>query len=668
MKNTSKFFKLAFLIFFSFGFGQLKAQTCYELVWSDEFNTPGLPDSSKWTFETGGGGWGNNELQYYTSRTENARIEDTVLIIEARKEAYGGKQYTSARLITYYNNHLWKYGKMEAKIKLPYGQGIWPAFWMLGQGIFNGNPWPACGEIDIMEMVGGGEGRDDKTYGTAHWADANGDHAQYGGSYQLATGIYADTFHVFAIEWAVNYIKWFVDGKQFHVIDISPSTLSEFRDDYFILLNIAVGGNWPGSPNSSTVFPQQMQVDYVRVYQLTTPEITGKTDVIKAEKDISFSTVDFEGYLYNWSVPEGATITGGQGTAKITVDWGCLPGNVTCELTTYCDTYSLTLPVEIANLSIDGPTLVDANELNLKYYVPESLGTSYTWHFPASVTNTTLNGSNSIYLNWGPTDGEITVTTENSCGIETADLWVTVLRQLPYPDIHTPATIPGTIQSVNYDYGGEGVAYHDAEVDNQGTGTRQDEGVDTQANDGGENVGWTITGEWLEYTIKVDEEKTYDAEIRVASTSSTGKFRILFNGEDRTGTVSVASTGSWSTFKSVFLNDIPLKTTDTLMRIEFVAGNFNMGRLIWDDEFFSSVSENSGSPVILYPNVTSSNVFVGNLHQKATFTICDVTGKTVISGDVENESPIDVSSLKSGSYLMVVTEGDIKSTLKFIKF
>ena len=135
----------------------LRAQGCYELVWSDEFNYTGLPDPAKWTHEVGGGGYGNNELQYYTeNRLENSRVEDGKLIIEARKEMHEANNYTSARLITYKNGHSFRYGRIEARMKLPYGQGIWPAFWMLGDGIFEGTPWPACGELDITEMVGGG--------------------------------------------------------------------------------------------------------------------------------------------------------------------------------------------------------------------------------------------------------------------------------------------------------------------------------------------------------------------------------------------------------------------------------------------------------------------------------------------------------------------------------
>jgi beta-glucanase (GH16 family) len=237
----------------------------YVLVWSDEFNYSGIPDSDTWTCETGGGGWGNNELQFYTARIENAEVRDSILVITARKESYGGRNYTSARIVTYNDGLWWKYGKVEARIRLPYGQGIWPAFWMLGRN-FSSVGWPKCGEIDIMEMIGG-DGRENTVHGTVHW-DNNGSYASYGKSVSLPSGIFADDFHIFSIEWDAEKILWKLDGEQFNVINITGAELSEFHEEFFIILNLAVGGNWPGSPDSTTVFPQELQVDYVRVYSL----------------------------------------------------------------------------------------------------------------------------------------------------------------------------------------------------------------------------------------------------------------------------------------------------------------------------------------------------------------------------------------------------------------
>ena len=232
-------------------------------VWSDEFNYTGLPSSSKWNMETGGDGWGNNELQYYTDSESNAMVKDGILTITARKESFNGNAYTSARITTQ-NKFDFKYGKIEARMKLPYGQGLWPAFWMLGANI-NSVGWPACGEIDIMEMVGGTDS-DNTVHSTLHW-DNNGSHADYGQPYSLSSGIFADDFHIFSLEWDEKQVTAYVDDTKYFVIDITPAGLSEFHDNFFIILNVAVGGNWPGSPDGTTVFPQTMEVDYVRVYQ-----------------------------------------------------------------------------------------------------------------------------------------------------------------------------------------------------------------------------------------------------------------------------------------------------------------------------------------------------------------------------------------------------------------
>jgi beta-glucanase (GH16 family) len=233
----------------------------YTLVWNDEFDGTTI-NSSNWAFEIGTGsfGWGNNELEYY--RQENAWVDEGVLTIEARRESYSGSSYTSSRMKTQ-NKLSFQYGRIDIRALLPEGQGIWPALWMLGNNITSVG-WPQCGEIDIMEMVGG-DGRENQTHGTAHW-DNNG-HVYVGGSYTLQTGIFADEYHVFSIIWDQTSIKWLVNNNQFYEIDITPSYMSEFHQKHFFIFNVAVGGNWPGSPDGTTIFPQQMKVDYIRVFQ-----------------------------------------------------------------------------------------------------------------------------------------------------------------------------------------------------------------------------------------------------------------------------------------------------------------------------------------------------------------------------------------------------------------
>jgi len=232
------------------------------LVWNDEFDGTSL--SSDWTQEIGNGswGWGNNELQYY--RQENTEVANGYLTITAKQESFGGYDYTSSRIKTQAQKSF-KYGRVDIRAAVPYGQGIWPALWMLGDNITSVG-WPACGEIDIMELVGGSNLNDRTIHGTIHWDNA-GTNANYGGSNSLASGKFADEFHVFSIIWDQNQIRWLRDDVQFHVADVSPAEMNEFQENFFFIFNVAVGGNWPGSPNASTIFPQKMHVDYVRVFQ-----------------------------------------------------------------------------------------------------------------------------------------------------------------------------------------------------------------------------------------------------------------------------------------------------------------------------------------------------------------------------------------------------------------
>jgi len=232
------------------------------LIWSDEFSGSTI-SSANWGFDLGGGGWGNNELQNYTSRTENARISGGMLVIEARRENFGGNQFTSARLKTQGKQSFGINTWVEARINAPEGQGVWPAFWMLGNSISTVG-WPSCGEIDIMEIQGQNPFRN---FGTMHWADAGGQHVSFGGQFNSSSSLTAG-FHTFAISRTGSTIRWYVDRVQYHEANIAGgiNSTSEFQGPFFIILNIAVGGNFVGPPNAGTVFPQQMQVDWVRVW------------------------------------------------------------------------------------------------------------------------------------------------------------------------------------------------------------------------------------------------------------------------------------------------------------------------------------------------------------------------------------------------------------------
>jgi hypothetical protein len=234
----------------------------YSLVWNDEFDGNEL--SAAWVHDigTGNNGWGNSELQYYTN--ENHTVSNGYLQIKAKAETFNNSAYTSSRIKTQ-NTLSWKYGRIDVRAAVPYGKGLWPAIWMLGDNITSVG-WPACGEIDIMELVGGAGLNDRTIHGTAHWSD--GSHAQFGKSYSLPSGKFADKFHVFSIIWDQNSIKWLVDNVQYSELSTTPAQMSEFREKFFLIFNVAVGGQWPGNPDPvNTIFPQSMFVDYVRVFQ-----------------------------------------------------------------------------------------------------------------------------------------------------------------------------------------------------------------------------------------------------------------------------------------------------------------------------------------------------------------------------------------------------------------
>jgi beta-glucanase (GH16 family) len=267
-----KIFSLPIVLFFSLGSCKKEAvQTLPErewtLVWSDEFDGAAgtEPDNTKWSFDIGRGnnGWGNAELQYYTSRTSNIQKDGTgKLVITARSESFGGAGFTSARIKTK-DLYAQAYGRFEARIKTTTGPGLWPAFWMLGSNI-DAVPWPQCGEIDIMEQRGQ---QPSITYGSVHGPGYSGGSA-ITKPYALTNGRFDTDYHVYAIEWGVDYIDYFVDNFLYSRItnkDVTGEWV--FDHPFYLILNVAVGGNFVGFPTSGTPFPQSMYVDYVKVYK-----------------------------------------------------------------------------------------------------------------------------------------------------------------------------------------------------------------------------------------------------------------------------------------------------------------------------------------------------------------------------------------------------------------
>jgi beta-glucanase (GH16 family) len=308
MQNLIKVLAMV-LTFFSTGI--IMAQ-CPTLVWSDEFTGTNL-DQTKWSYQNGDGcaegicGWGNNELQYY--QESNVTVINGQLHITAKKERVQAKSYTSGRIRSLSKGD-WTYGRFEARIKLPGGNGLWPAFWMLPTDNVYG-AWPQSGEIDIMEFVAS---TPDHVLGTIHYGDPYPNNKNQGGNFYLNSGLFPDAFHNFAIEWEAGTIRWFVDDILFLTKtsqDLAPNNWP-FDQRFHFLLNLAVGGNL-GGPVDAGIFPKTMDVEYVRVYNGFKPYITGKRIVLNQETSVTYNIGNLaNGTSVTWSVPSGATFVCGQ--------------------------------------------------------------------------------------------------------------------------------------------------------------------------------------------------------------------------------------------------------------------------------------------------------------------------------------------------------------------
>ena len=307
------------------------AREGWVLVWQDEFDGETL-NRENWTFDIGASGWGNNEWQFYTDRPENIRVENGMLVIEARKEDYLASDYTSARIKTQVLQ-TWTYGRFEARIKLPSGKGIWPAFWMLGEDVSTSG-WPESGEIDVMENIGDPH----IVYGTLHGPGYSGGNG-IGSPFGFPEEKLNETFHNYAVEWYPDRVEWYFDEVLFNRVTIQrvPGDWV-YNHPFFLIINVAVGGNWPGYPDETTTFPQQLVVDYIRVYQDPTLEIpTGPEDSVHVadirmdvekvddvwQGSVSVLAVDSDGRPVEGVTVEGAwlgTIRGADTTAETGAD------------------------------------------------------------------------------------------------------------------------------------------------------------------------------------------------------------------------------------------------------------------------------------------------------------------------------------------------------------
>jgi beta-glucanase (GH16 family) len=417
-------------------FSNLTYAQCPTIVWADEFNGTAL-DLTKWSYQLGDGcaegicGWGNSELQYY--QESNVTVSNGQLHITAKKQRVQSKAYTSGRIRSL-NKGDWTYGRFEARVKLPAGKGLWPAFWMLPTDNTYGS-WPKSGEIDIMEFVGA---KPKEILGTIHYGDPYPKNQNQGAYFALNSGTFEDAFHNFAIEWEPGVIRWFVDDILYltkTAQDLSPYNWP-FDQRFHFLLNVAVGGNLGGAVDDS-IFPKTMDVDYVRVYDGFKPYATGKRVVLNREAGVSYTVGNVAaGTSVSWQVPAEATIVSGHGTPNIVVNFGNASGSVVAAFSTSCGAQQITVPV-----AVEPPFYKEFSFENFDEPASITLGT-YTGTL-TKVTNPSQSGVNTSAMSGRYVRNSTQlydILTYNTSTITDASLYADKSKKF-YIDVYTSAPV-----------------------------------------------------------------------------------------------------------------------------------------------------------------------------------------------------------------------------------
>jgi len=576
---------LALMIFLLMGL-TTSAMADMALVWSDEFNGTSL-DHSNWTMDIGNGcpencGWGNNELEYY--RAQNVTVSDGNLILTTREESYAGYNYTSGKVHTR-DKQYFLYGRIEIRAKIPTGGGMWPAFWMMPQADVYGG-WASSGEIDIMESANATT----EIGGAIHFGGSWPDNTHLSGSYSMGGGNFADSFHIYAVEWEPDTIRWYVDGVLYFMLSSTQwysggapgNPRAPFDQDFYIILNAAIGGNYTGclTPDCiSASLPQEYLIDYVRVYQESSniaPTVT-ITSPISGQNPpagnitITATTSDEDGYVEKVEFYSGDTFLGEDTTEPFSYLWTSVPDGC----------YSITAKA-IDDVGSFGTDTVD-------------------------------------------------ITVGSGCGQE------------PCPG--TPPVLPAKIEAEDFDIGGEGVAYHDVFPGNNGGQYRLSEDVDIENchdTGGGYSVGWISQDEWLEYTVNVPTAGEYNIETRVASLSGGGVFHMEFDGVDKTGDILVPQTNGWQTWETVSTT-VTLDAGLQVMKFVATSSGFNVNYFDLQTNLSGVSSDLQPAGCSLhpcYPNPFNPMTTISfDLYESSTVNliIYDVTGKlikTLVTGDV----------------------------------
>ncbi len=493
----------------------------WQIVWRDEFLGNSI-DLSKWEHEVNGNGGGNNELQYYTARDTNSFVENGSLVIRALKETFTGpdgtRSYTSARLRTK-NKGDWKYGKMEIRAMLPAGVGTWPAIWMLPTDWVYGE-WPNSGEIDIMEHVGFDPG---VVHGTVHTKAYNGLIGNQKGAAVLIQDA-TSAFHVYSIEWSPLKIDFFVDNSKYFTFDNEGLGWEKWPFDqrFHLISNIAIGGNWGGLQGvDDSIFPVQMVIDYVRVYQ--DPDAAPSGSITFPQNGDHFNAGD-----------------------KITISVNATDGDGT---------------VDKVEFFQDEAKLGQANSQPFEWTVENSYSGCYT--LKAVVTDNDGFSTETAAIN---------ITVGDSCG------------QAPYRIAPEPIPGIIEAENYDLGGEGVAYHDNDA-INNgngQGDGYRHLEGVDVEPTGdvgGGYNVGWMESGEWMEYLVNVGNTGIYTVISRVASETGGGSFNLSLDGQDVSGVINVSATGGWQQWASIFTENVFLTRGVHKMRLNVLSSGFNFNKL-----------------------------------------------------------------------------------------
>lgn len=601
----------------------------WQLMWADEFNGS---ISNDWVFETGAGGWGNNELQYY--RRENASVQNGNLVITAKRENYGGAAYTSVRMKTQ-GKKSWKYGKIEARIAMPSFQGVWPAFWMLGDNISSVG-WPACGEIDVMEHVNtGGEVR-----GTIHWANNANVHAEYGGG--TSTNITA--YHTYTVEWDATYIRWFVDGNKYHEVNIQNGVngTSELHNNFFILLNLAIGGNWPGFAIDNNAFPANMMVDYVRVYQNTgtpppPPNLTGVT------------TLAGTYFLQNRHSGLYMDVAGVSSADGANIQQWSYSGNTNQQFElTHLGGGTYRILAKNSGKSLDVADISSANGANVLQW-PYWGGTNQQF--------IALDAGGGFYKLMAKHSGKL---------VEVAGFSTINGGNVQQWEDGGQATAQWKLVPVTPSFSKriEGEAFNAMA------------GIQVEAcTEGGSNVGYIDNGDWMSYSaINIPSSGNYRLDYRVASLNGGKLSQDINAGATILGVVTVPATGGWQNWttvsQTVYLN----------------AGTYNFGIFAstggWNLNWWN-ITRVSGARVLADSDqqldasaaaefAVSPNPAVDQIRLESTMNlegglvkIVDQMGNVRI--ETGAESTISISSLSAGIYTLLFSNEGYQKTMRFVK-